>query len=144
MEKNKIDISSDILFQAGLAVARKVYKMMKDRKSRMGFIGGGVRGLQHFTEMVGSESCITINWLGTADKLLEMDMPVVSRFFNPVSDHVIDVLLEKVVEFKRGYLESGLSVDEYEEFGPVVHFRNSFLKSWNSTLDLIKEMRGNL
>jgi transaldolase len=141
VKNNKIDISSDILFQAGLAVARKVYKMMKNRKSRLGFIGGGVRGLHHFTEMVGADACITINWCGTADKLLEMDLPVVSRFYNPVSDYVVDTLLEKVVEFKRGYLENGLGVKEYEDFGPVVHFRNSFLKSWNNTLDLIKQLR---
>ena len=54
----------------------------------------------------------------------------------------IDVLLEKVSEFKRGYLENGLTVEEYEEFGPVMHFRNMFIKSWKSTLNLIKEMRG--
>jgi transaldolase len=141
VQKNNIDISPDILWQAGLAIARKVYKMMRDRQSRLGFIGGGVRGLHHFTEMVGADACITINWRGTADKLLEIDQPVVSRFYNPVSEHVIDVLLEKVSEFKRGYLENGLKVEEYEGFGPVMHFRNMFIKSWKSTLNLIKEMR---
>jgi transaldolase len=141
VKKNNIEISYDILFQAGLAIARKVYKMMRDRQSRLGFIGGGVRGLHHFTEMVGADACITMNWRGTADKLLEMDQPVVPRFYNPVSDHVIDVLLETVNEFKRGYLENGLKVEEYEDFGPVMHFRNSFIKSWKSTLELIKEMR---
>jgi transaldolase len=110
VEKNNIDISSDILFQAGLAIARKVFKMMKERKSRLGFIGGGVRGLHHFTEMVGAEACITINWRGTADKLLDINPPVVSRFYNP---------------------------------GPVVKFRNSFVKSWESVLNMIQELRIN-
>ena len=141
MQKNKIDISPDILWQAGLVIARKVYQMMRARQSRLGFIGGGIRGLHHFTEMVGADACITINWLGTADKLIEMDLPVVSRFYNSVPDRVIDVLLEKVVEFKRGYLENGLKVEEYENFRPVMHFRNMFIKSWKSTLDLIKEMK---
>ena len=143
VEKNNIDISSDILFQAGLAIARKVFKMMKERKSKLGFIGGGARGLHHFTEMVGAEACITINWRGTADKLLDINPPVVSRFYNPVSDHVIDALIEKVIEFKRGYLKNGLTVDEYEDFGPVVKFRNSFVKSWESVLNMIQELRIN-
>lgn len=139
--QNNIDICSDILYQAGLAVARKVYRMMRDRDSKLGFIGGGVRGLHHFTEMVGAAACITMNWRGAADKLLELNPPVVARFANPVAEHVIDVLLEKVVEFKRGYLVNGLTPEEYEDFGPVVHFRNSFVKSWQSTLELIKELR---
>ncbi len=143
VEKNNIDISSDILFQAGLAIARKVFKMMKEKKSRLGFIGGGARGLQHFTEMVGAEACITINWRGTADKLLDINPPVVSRFYNPVSDHVIDALIEKVIEFKRGYLENGLTVDEYEDFGPVVKFRNSFVESWKKVLNMIRELHIN-
>ena len=63
VKKNNIDISPDILWQAGLAIARKVYQMMRDRQSRLGFIGGGVRGLHHFTEMVGADACITINWM---------------------------------------------------------------------------------
>jgi transaldolase len=141
VKNNSIDISKDILFQAGLAIARKVYKMMENRRSRLGFIGGGVRGLHHFTEMVGADVCITINWLGTADKLLEKDPPVVCRFDNPVSDYVVDRLLEQVVEFKRGYMENGLSLEEYENFGPVVLFRNSFVTSWNKTLDLIRQLR---
>ena len=39
-----------------------------------------------------------------------MDLPVVSRFYNPVSDHVIDVLLEKVIE--KGIRRRGFSVVE--------------------------------
>ena len=45
---------------------------MHDRGYELGFIGGGVRELQHFTEMVGGDVCITINWKGHADKLIEL------------------------------------------------------------------------
>jgi transaldolase len=141
VEEKGIDISPDILFQAGLAVARKVYWRMKERTSQLGLIGGGARGLHHFTEMVGADACITINWAGTADKLLELDLPVIDRFHSRLSDHVIDVLLEKVVEFKRAFLENGLAMEEYEDFGPVVYFRDIFVKSWTSTLGLIEELR---
>ena len=59
---------------------------------------GGARGLQHYTEMVGCKCAITINWIGTADKLIEQDPP-------------------------------------------VARFRNSFEKSWKSTLALIASRR---
>ena len=139
-----IEISPDILYQAGMVIAKKVYRFVHDRGYSLGFIGGGVRGLQHFTEMVGGDVCITMNWLGHADKLLELDQPVVSRLFNPVQDHVLDELLTKVPAFRQAYMEDGLTVDQYEEYGPVEYFRDMFISAWENTLKLIKERRAAL
>ncbi len=141
VKENDVQISPDVLHQAGLAVARKVYGIMTERGYKCTFIGGGARGLHHFTEMVGGRVCITINWQGTADKLLEQNPPVVSRLFNPVPHRVIDELMEKLPDFRRGYLEDGLSVEEFEDFGPVQLFKSAFTKSWRKALDIIKEQR---
>jgi transaldolase len=144
VEKQGIEISPDILYQAGMVIAKKVYRFVHDRGYELGFIGGGVRGLQHFTEMVGGDACITMNWGGTVDKLLELDQPVVARLFNPVQEHVLDELLAKVPMFRQAYMEDGLSVDEYEEYGPVRYFRDMFISAWNKTLEVIKERRAAL
>ena len=133
-ERDNIDISPDILWQAGLSIARKLYQIYIDRGYNVTFIGGGARGTQHFTEMVGGDVCVTINWKGSADHLLDDDPPVVERLFNPVPDYVVEELLEKLPDFRRGYEEGGISPKEYEEFGPVVKFRNSFLKNWEKVL----------
>jgi transaldolase len=140
-KENDVQISPDVLHQAGLAVARKVYKIMTDRAYKCTFIGGGARGLHHFTEMVGGRVVVTINWQGTADKLLEQNPPVTYRLFNPVPYRVIDELMEKLPDFKRGYLEDGLSVEEFEDFGPVQLFKSAFSNSWNRVLNTIKEQR---
>jgi transaldolase len=136
-----IDISSDVLYQAGMVIAKKVYRFVRDKGYSLGFIGGGVRGLQHFTEMVGGDVCITMNWQGHAETLLEMDQPVVARLFNPVQDHVLDELLTKVPAFRQAYMENGLTLDEYEEYGPVRYFRDMFVSAWENTLELIAERR---
>jgi len=143
VEREKVQISSDVLWQAGLAVARKVYRVMHDRGYSAIFVGGGARGLHHFTEMVGGDVCITINWEGTADKLIESNPPVVYRLFNPIPDKVIDELMEKIPDFRRGYMENGLELEEYEGFGPVQLFRSSFMNSWSRVLDLAKAARKN-
>lgn len=139
VKEGAIEISPDILWQAGLAVARKLYGIMEERHYPGVFVAGGARGLHHFTEMVGGKVCITINWDGTADRLLEQNPQVVSRLFNPVQQNVIDELMEKLPDFKRGYLENGLEIEEFEDFGPVCLFRNSFIKSWNRTIDIIRD-----
>ena len=139
--KHDIDISPDVVWQAGLAVSRKLYKMMEDRQYPGIFILGGARGLHHFTEMVGGKVCCTINWEGTADRLLEQDPPVVYRLYNPVPEKVIDELMEKLPDFKRGYLDDGLALEEFEHFGPVCLFRSIFTKSWLRVLEIIRQRR---
>jgi transaldolase len=139
--KQGIDINPDILYQAGMVIAKKVYQLMHDRGYKLGFIGGGVRGLQHFTEMVGGDVCITMNWQGQVDRLLELDQPVVSRLFNPVQPQVLETLLEKLPQFKQAYMENGLSVDEFEEYGPVEYFRQMFVSAWENAVDMAKSLR---
>ncbi len=144
VKKDDIEISPDVLWQAGLAVARKLYQIMEERQYPGIFIAGGARGLHHFTEMVGGKVCCTINWEGTADRLLEENPAVVYRLFNPVPKKVIDELIEKLPDFKRGYLENGLEIEEFENFGPVNLFRSTFINSWNRVLEMVREYQKKL
>jgi transaldolase len=140
VERENVKIPPDILWQAGCIVARKQYRMFKERGYPGVMLGGGARGLHHFTELVGSEMHITINWKGTADRLIESDPPVVHRIDTPAPRYVVDWLME-IPDFRHAYLEDGLTVDEFKDFGPVVLFRNSFLKGWRFLLDKIRERR---
>jgi transaldolase len=141
VKEQGIDVSSDVLFIAGLAIARKTYQITKAHWPDIGFIGGGVRGLQHFTEMVGADVCITMNWQGQAEELLKLNQPVVSRFFNPVPELFVDELLDKVPEFARAYKANGLKVEEFEEYGPVEYFRHMFIQAWENAIEFIKKAR---
>jgi transaldolase len=139
VERGDVEISKDVLWQAGLAVGRKLYRIMSEREYPGTFVAGGARSLHHFTEMVGGKVCCTINWVGTADKLIEQNPPVVYRLFNPVPEKVIDELCDKLPDFKRCYQEDGLQVEEFAEFGPVQLFRSMFVKSWERMLSLIHD-----
>jgi transaldolase len=141
VREQKIPIEADIVHQAGLAATRKMYQLLHDRRWPAVVIGGGARALRHFTEMVGGDQVVTINWKGTADLLLEQNPDVVHRFLCPVPPGVIDELLAKLPDFRRGWEAGGLRVEEYEDFGPVVLFRSMFLKSWNGALAKIRELR---
>jgi transaldolase len=143
-DREKIDISSDAMWQAGISIAKKVHRIVREKAYPVGFIGGGARGLHHFTEMVGADACITINWNGAAELLIEQNPPVVQRFLQATPESVVDELLEKLEDYRRGYLINGISVDEYEEFGPVVHFRHMFEKAWANALEIVKKRRETL
>ena len=104
-------------------------------------LGGGARGLHHFTEMVGADMHITINWKGTADRLIESNPPVIYRIDTPAPQHIIDELMEKIPDFQKAYTDEGLTVEEFAQFGPVDLFRSSFVKGWDSLLKAIKRRR---
>ena len=139
--EQEIQVSEDALWQAGIICARKAHRLVKERDIPVGFIGGGARGLHHFTEMVGADCCITINWAGTADKLIELNQPVIDRFHGSVPETVLDGLLERIDEFRRAWYCNGVKPDEYEEFGPVVLFRDSFVSAWTQANQLISSRK---
>ena len=132
-----IEISADALWQAGICAAKKTYWLCKQKNKEVGFIGGGARGLHHFTEMVGADANITINWLGTADKLIEQDPVVLQRFFMPTPAAVLDELC-KIEAFRKAYFIDAIKPEEYEAFGPVVLFRSSFEDAWSKAVEKIK------
>lgn len=136
-----IDIAADIVSQGGIAVARKMVQVLSERKARIEMISGGARTVENFTDMVGAPAYVTINWHGTFDVLLERNEFVVQKFLQPTPDSVVDELLEKVPEFSRAYMINGITEAEYEEYGPVVKFRNSFQKGWKIALAEVEKLR---
>lgn len=141
VDEQKIDVSPDALWQAGMAVAKKAYWMVKEQGSALRYIGGGARGLHHFTEMVGADCIVTINYGGTADKLIQQNPPVVQRFYMPVPPTVLDELTEKIDEFRRAYYVNSITEEEFEDYGPVVLFRSSFEQAWKNALREIGRVR---
>lgn len=141
VKANNVDISRDVLWHAGIAVAKKVYQVVKERRYPVEFLGGGARGLHHFTEMVGAEATVTINWAGTGTDLEAEDPLVVQRFLMPTPASVIDELANKLPDFRRGYFANAIAPEEYESFGPVALFRNAFEKGWIQAREAIAARR---
>jgi len=141
VQKQKINISRENLIQAGCIVARKQYQLFKKRGYPGIMLGGGAREIYHFTEMVGSEMHITINWAGTADKIIEKDLPIINRMDTPAPQYVVDELSEKLTDFRKAYNEGSIAIPEFKDFGPVSLFRDSFIKGWSCLLQMIQESR---
>jgi transaldolase len=128
-QRDGIRIAPEVLAQAGCAVGRKEYRLLKERGYQTTLLGGGARGTRHFTEFVGGDIHITINW-STAQELIEVDGPVVNRMDVETPQAVIDELTEKFDDFRLAYDEGALPVEQYADYGPVQLFRNAFLKGW--------------
>ena len=136
-----ITLSPEAMRLAGCAVAKKQYKIMQERQLPGLLLGGGARGLHHFTEMVGGKAHVTMNWNNSIDLLEKNPPPIKNLMDNPVPESIIRELSKKSPTFEKAYSEDGLKPIEFEDFGPVVRFRNQFLNGWNKLMETIGERR---
>lgn len=141
VERNNIDIDSAVLKQAGPIIGRKEYRLIKERGYRTTLLGGGARGVHHFTEFVGGDIHITMNW-STIAELNELDPPIESRIDAEPDAAVVEELSEKLPDFRKAYADDGLTPEEFEPFGPLQRFRNAFIDGCQAVLDIIHERRG--
>ena len=140
IERKKTDTAPELVHQADCIVARKEYRVIKERRFRTTLLCGGARGTHHFTEFVGGDVHVTLNW-NTIKELNDANGPVISRIDIETPQEVIDELCKKLPYFQKAYYEDGLTYKEFKKFAPLQQFRNSFLKGWDHLLKEIKERR---
>jgi transaldolase len=140
VRNERIAIAPEALEQAGTLIARKEYHTLKARGYAGTLLGGGARSLHHFTGMVGGDLAVTLNW-STMEQLVAQDAPVVPCMDLEAPPGIVQELCDKLPNFLRAYEEDALSVDEYEDFGPVVFFRTMFLNGYSRLLDAIADRR---
>ncbi|MCY4113879.1 MAG: hypothetical protein OXG33_08075 [Chloroflexi bacterium] len=124
--ENEIDLAPELVRMAGSIVARRQYKVIKERGYRTVFLGGGVRGTHHYTEFVGGDAHITMNW-STFDDLIQEDGPVIDRIHFADDPADIAELRAKIPRFATAYDDDGLSTAEFTEYPALVRFRNYFI-----------------
>lgn len=141
---SRLDISPEAMKYAGLAVAKRQYALLKERGYPGTMIGGGARKLEDFTELVGGDLAITINWEGAADTLIAADGPVVSRIDAQVDPRLVAELQATLPDFTRAWDPEGMTPPEFYDYGGVELFRNAFMKGWKQLLALVAERRRHL
>ena len=124
--EQETDIAPELLHVAGSIVARRQYRVLKERGFRTLMLGGAVRGTHHYTEFVGGDAHVTMNW-STFDELIQEDGPVVDRIHAIDAPADIAELREKLPDFRRAFDDDGLTPPEFKDFPALVRFRNYFI-----------------
>ena len=141
IKEQNLSIDDRLVRYAGLSIAKKQYEMLKDRNYPGIMMGGGARKLEDFTELVGGDLSITINYKGSAETLIEQDAEVVSRIEDNLDASEIEILKKELPDYQRALDIDGMQEDEYYDYGAVELFRTAFQGGWNELLALIQERR---
>jgi transaldolase len=132
-----VNISSDVLGQAGLTAARAAYNIYRQRKYEAIIISGGARSPYHWTELAGGAMAITLSGK-LARTLLADSPPVVSRVQASAPGEVVEELREKFPDFIRACDENSMVSEEFRSYGPVVRFQNSLTEGIDT---IVKEIQ---
>jgi transaldolase len=140
VQEHQVQIAPEVLAEAGCAVARRQYRLLKQRGYPGFMLGGGARATKHFTEMVPSEMHVTINW-STAEEILAADPPLTPRMDVKTPREVVEELRAKLPDFRRAWDLDGLAPEEFAEFGPVRYFLGMFIRGWDQLGAAIRQVR---
>lgn len=141
VKAEKIDLPEELLAKAGTVVGRREYALWAEARRRgHRLIGGGARGPEHFTNFVGLDMDITMNWSMIAELDASGRGVDDAGFDEPTADEV-SLLAEKLPGFARAIAADGLAVDEFADFGPVMLFRTQFLNGYVRLLDTVADAR---
>ena len=138
--RDGLDVPDTDMEMAGVLLSRACYKLVREREFPVILLYGGARIQLDFSGLVGGGMAATINW-STAAELLEADLPAVATVDEPVDPGIEKRLRESFPEVRHALDPKGLSLEEFEDFGPVQHFRDNFIAGWNAVRGMIAAAR---
>ena len=138
--RDGIDIPATTVELAGVLVSRRCFAEVQARGYPVTLLYGGARTELDFSGLIGGGMAATINW-ATAAELIERDLPARVSATDPVDPTVVATLTEAFPEVEQALVPDGLAIEDFEEFGPVQHFRDLFIDGWNSVRSMIAEER---
>jgi transaldolase len=127
----------------GVAFSRACYRLVRERSYPVTLLCGGARIGLDLTGLVGADLHCTINWSTFAEVLAD-PAPFAPALDDPVGGGVIERLQAIFPDVPQAFALDGLTVEEFEDFGPVQHFRNNFIAGWNTIRAAIAEERAEL
>ncbi|MCL2093673.1 MAG: transaldolase [Treponema sp.] len=123
---------------AGVAIAKKAYKLYKERSYRTRILIAAYRNHFHWSQFIGGDLSMTIvnDW---QKRFNASDVEVKNRMDDPVDPAIIAELEKKFPDFRAAYHEDGQKPEEFEHYGS---FRRTILAFLAGYADLLGVIRG--
>lgn len=124
---------------AGVAAAKKAYRIFKERGYRTRLLNAAYRNHFHWSEFIGGDMSMTIpyEW---QKKFNASDVEVKPRIDDPVDPAIIAELEKKFPDFRKAYDEKGMRPEEFEFFGAARRTLLSFISGYMELLGLIRNI----
>lgn len=137
-EKENISVDPGVFEWAGVAVMKKAYRIYRERGYRLRLLSAAMRNHMHWSAFIGGDVVISppFKW---QTRYNASGVPVESRMDNPVEPNVIGTLEEKFADFRKAYEEKGLTVEQFDSYGPTRRTLRQFCKATEDMAALVRD-----
>ena len=136
--RDRIVTNPGYLHWAGIACFKRVYDLYRERGYRTRPLAAAFRHHLHWSELIGGDIVLTIpcDWQRLFN---ESDIEVKQRFTEPVDKAIVSELYAKFADFRRAVEPDGLTLEEFDTYGPTVRTLRTFIASYYELLALIRD-----
>jgi transaldolase len=138
-EKENITIDPGYLEWAGVAVFKKTYQLFQQRGYRIRLLSAAFRNHMHWSELMGGDVVISPPYSWQV-RFNASDVDVHSRINNPVEPRIVEDLSRKFLDFRRSYSEDGISMDDFDSFGPTRRTLRQFIAACHDLDGIIRDV----
>ena len=126
--RDKIFIDPSALEWAGVAAMKRAYAIFQERGFRSRVLAAAFRNVLQWSEVVGGDLVVSppFKWqtiINASDYEVVLD-----RINEPVNPYYLEQL-GRIPDFLRAYEEDGMSIEEFEDFGPTRKTLRQFLEA---------------
>lgn len=137
-EKENITTDPGYLEWAGVAVFKKTYRLFQERGYRVRLLSAAFRNHMHWSEFIGGDVVISPPYKWQL-RYNASDVEVVPRINKSVDPKIVEELLRKFGDFRRAYEEDGLTLDDFDSFGPTRRTLRQFIGACHELAGQIRE-----
>jgi transaldolase len=139
VEKDNVAIDPGYLEWAGVAVFKKTYKIFRERAYRIRLLSAAFRNHMHWSELIGGDVVISPPYSWQV-RFNASEIEPRSRIDQPVQPSVVEELSRKFADFRRAYTEEGLSIAEFDSFGPTRRTLRQFIAACHDLDGLVRDI----
>lgn len=133
-----ISLSEQSAAYAGIAVAKKAYRVLKEKYPRVAFMLSNLKTEQHIREFIGGDLIMTIP--GATQRKVDTWDAAESFIDRPVADVVMEELLEKIPFYRMSYQEDGMTEEQYAKCIPFCRVVNDFINGYEEAVRVARNV----
>jgi transaldolase len=138
-KRNGITGTPEYLDWAGIACAKRAYYIMGERGYQTKLLVAAYRHLGHWSELVGGDMVQTMPWEWQM-RANQSGLNPVNTIDDPVDAKIVSSLQTLFPDFVRSYEPDGMTVAEFDSFGPTRRTLRSFIAAWYDFVSVIRDV----
>ncbi len=129
--------AEEAIIVAGLAVAKRAYRLFREHGYESTLLIGGMRGHYHVTGLVGGGMILTVAPAMQA-AIIEKGYTVCTTIEEPVPADLL-AAISAVPDFRRAYEPDGMAPAEFATFGATVKTQGQFIQNFEALQAFVQE-----